>query len=158
MKQPRSATLARMQEAVFYKIKIAGWSYPYSFGIADDPKDDPNNELRHLHLKGTLLDPGHIKSKLVQVTLLPRTWLNASERDREKPTSVGKIWVQPGLFEVVLSLPAESLAPLLTTIAAEGVRSLSLEGTKLHLRQCDVRYYRFEKAGEEDAESGSGGT
>lgn len=142
----RPETRKRRDEPVTYDIRIETWDWSYSFGISHrrEQGKDPYDDFRHLHLKGTLIRPTHIKSKIVTVIMLPDGAMDSERRLRNSPTAIGTISAGRGEIGVLLSIPSNALTNLLVMLAADKFHYVSLEGTKLHYGQGMISYLRLD--------------
>lgn len=136
----------RPDEPITYDIQIDEWDWSYSFGVTHKRRqgEGPYDDFRHLHLKGTLLRPPHIKSKNVAVIIIPDPALDPAQRSRNPRTAIGTMSAGRGELGALLSMPADGLTNLLVMLTASKFRFLSLEGTKLHYGQGTVTYLRFD--------------
>jgi len=113
-----------------YVVEIAGWSWSYTLYHADRSRPFEAHEIgefRHLELDGILREPTVPKCQSVRITLVP-------SRDFDLDRTV-KTVASASLYQSVLTfyanLPLDALPPLLTCLAAERVKFVSLRGAKL---------------------------
>jgi hypothetical protein len=141
----------RKPEAVYYVLEISGWEWSFSFGINSMKyRDDPYSDFRHLHLYGELMRPTNIKPETARLILLPDERYNRDARERHTPISVGSLSLHRGLFEGLLSIPADSLSSLLAMLTANKFKFAVLNGDRLRYGRAPVRNFRLEMRIDED--------
>lgn len=145
--KPRRGRKPAQSEAVWYVIAIEGWDWRFSFGV-EWRKDsaDPYSDYRHLKLRGKMIRPLETKANGAEAAIVLVPWLTLNEGHREKhnPTSVGSLHFYRGQVEGGLSVPADVVPSLLTMLAANQFRYLTLEGTKAHYGQVEIKSYSFD--------------
>jgi hypothetical protein len=144
-KKKKRRRVAPQDELARYIVAIEGWDWSYSFGLAGR-KDavDPYMEHRHLEITGKLLRPVDPKIKTVELWFLPSDDLDEEGRKEHTPKAVGSLSIYDGRLNGLLSIPKDSLTPILQMLIAGRFRFVDLRGTKLRYRQAQVRSFRLE--------------
>lgn len=100
-------------------------------------------DFRHLHLRGTLIAPSHIKTETVEVILMPNNFQIDERCDIAEPSSVGSVSVSRGRFEALLTMPCDALVPVLQMLIAEKFRFIDLRGEWMRYRSATIESYRL---------------
>lgn len=136
---------------VRYVVAIENWDWRYSFGLAGRKDSlDPYSEYRHLAITGKLLHPTNSSIGCVELWILPTEDLDESKRKNGQPNSVGSLSLHHGRLNGLLSIPKDSLTPILQILVAGRFKFVDLGGTKLRYRQGLVRSFRLEPHIDED--------
>lgn len=89
---------------VIYYVEISDWDWSFRFGVGwrRDIDRGPYSDYRHLVVKGKLQRPSGIKADGAELTFLPSSQLNASERSRHEPKAVGSLQIHDRTFKALL--------------------------------------------------------
>ncbi|QOG17921.1 hypothetical protein [Bradyrhizobium sp. SEMIA] len=129
-------------ERVHHVLKIEKWRFDYSFGVGD-PKFTTRaySDLRHVELSVTIQQPV-IRAKSGLVRLFASAALVGAENEPRqkfgdrlagKPDAVkpvGRVWYRGDGYQAVLNFPGDMLAPMLTMLAANKYRYVTLIADK----------------------------
>lgn len=143
-------------KTAYYVVEITSWEWDFSFGINKVPKlvEEPYADYRHLVVKGALLRPAAVKVKDVEITFVPRWWLDPARVSDAKyprqPTDVGSISQQGSTIRGTFIMPADAIGPLLTMLVADRIRFLVLDGEAFRYRQASISRYSFQRAFTDD--------
>ena len=138
----------RNYKEVLYVMPIAAWEWDYSFGLSPSFTRRGVDELRdyaHLHVRGTLIRPRKLAGRHLEATLIP-------ERRDPAQYRVAPEWIasihRSGRgkdLEIILSVPADMLSPLLVTLQTGRLRFFTLSGEALYRSTADIRSYAFRR-------------
>jgi hypothetical protein len=139
------------QVEVTYLVEIESWDWGYSFSShGDRHSGDPYTEFRQLEITGSLLQPKGIKADGVKLFLLPDKQYNQENRQDLPSLSVGSLQLNDGTLHVVLSMPDDVLAPIISALGVDALRYATIRGSKLRYRKGLVHDYGLDRTYEED--------
>jgi hypothetical protein len=163
--QPRTKRRKRRRsppqdEHVRYVVAIEDWDWSYSFGLAGRKDSlDPYMEHRQLAITGRPLRPVDPKIATVELWFLPTDGLDENKRkDDQQPTAVGSLNLHDGRLNGLLSIPKDSLTPILQMLIPDRFKFVDMGGAKLRHRQALVRSFLFETHIDDDMPPTDGGT
>src|SRR5262249_27356545 len=132
----------KLRQTVYYVVEIENWDWSYSFGLdTTRRREEPYMEFRHLEIKGKLLRPQNIKAEAVELTLLPDFHLKQENRSQNEPHAVGSISVSGGMGYILLSMPVDTLDPILQMLIAGKTRYVIMRGAPLRYREALIEHY-----------------
>jgi len=138
-------------DPIYYVVEVAEWEWSLMFGVNQRPdRDGPYSDYRHLNLRGNLLYPARVKAREVEVTLMPDRRLNAGERERDEPHSIGSLRLYRGYLQVLLPMPLDALTSILQIACADRLRYLVITGDRLRYGHGLVRMYRLQRMIDKD--------
>jgi len=148
---PRRNQVQRHDEHVYYILEIMSWRWSLSFGIADDPRRDPDpyHDVRHLTIQARFTRPRRLAEQTIELTFIPMEHLTHERRQDDHPRYIGAMNLRR-VAQAIFSLPSDALPSLLPMLIAERFRYLVLHGTGLRYRQASVRSFQFEMQINED--------
>jgi hypothetical protein len=150
-KKKKHRRASSQDEYARYIVAIEGWDRSYSFGLAGRKDSlDPYMEYRHLEITGRLLYPTGLKVDGVELWFLPSVDLDEGRRKDHEPKAVGSLSFQDGRLNGLLSVPKDSLTPILQMLIAGRFQFVDLGGTKLRYRQALVRSFSLATHIDED--------
>ena len=88
-------------------------------------------EHRHLKITGSLLHPVDQKIETVELWFLPSDDLDEEKRKEHTPKAVGSLSIYDGRLNGLLSIPRDSLTPILQMLIADRFKFVDMGGTKL---------------------------
>lgn len=153
-KKPRSGkrqTVRKREPETEYVVAVESWDWSLSFGV--NPPGDKYGafmDYRHLDLTGTVLRPLKTTAKTAAIHLMPEIELNEDRRGQSAPTGIGSVSVHSGHLEGLISIPADTLPPLLTLATADRLKFIVLRGEKLRYGHARIRTMRVEMHIDED--------
>lgn len=137
-----------------YVVEIEKWNWSYTFGLnAVRGELDPFMDFRHLTVLGVLVRPRRMEGEEVEFTVIPAHDLNQVERLKHKnPLAVGTLGRnrRTKIIQGHLSIPQDVLGPILSMLAAERLKFIVMNGTKIGRSHAMIRSYRFGAALSED--------
>jgi hypothetical protein len=146
-KSGRRAGRRPLDDFADYDLELTGWSWGFSFGPQTSKlKPHDFSTTRHIQLKGRVLTEVGARYPTASVTLIPdqvRTELSPREEELGRRT-VG--WFDAYGRELVgiFTLPEDSLATILSILAADKFRYFLARGGKLRYRSADIWRYSLE--------------
>jgi hypothetical protein len=109
-------------------------------------KDEPEiySDYRHLELTGTLLRPTAIKAQMVQLVFIPDDRYNQDNWHLHKTGHVGTLSLHRGRLTGLFSLPSNVLPSLLTMLAADRFKFVTIAATKLRYGNAVAQDFRLD--------------
>jgi hypothetical protein len=149
--RPRTKPSQRRDEHVYYILEIMSWRWNLSFGIAHEPRRDPDpyDDVRHLTIQARFTRPRRLAEQAIELTFIPIEHLTYEHRQSDQPRYIGSVNLRREA-QAIFSLPSDALPSLLPMLIAEKFRYLVLHGTGLRYHQASVRSFRFEMQVNED--------
>lgn len=134
-----------------YVIRIEAWDWSYWLGInAGHDKTELYNDFRHLHLTGTVLRPSNTKADRVELIFIPDARYNQDYWHQHKLAHIGTLNLYRGTLSGLFSLPMDVLPSLLTMLAAEKLRFVTISSAKLRYGKAVAQNYSFDMNIDED--------
>ncbi len=140
-----------LEEFVDYIVEIESWDWSYSLSLNSDRRAvDPYHEFRHLQIRGRLLHPTGLSTDRFELTLLPSHDLEPEARKQSSPLCVGSLDAHRGRLAGLMSIPADSLAPILQMMIGERFKFIAMRGDRFKRRRALFRSFRLEMTMDED--------
>lgn len=151
--KPNQRIRAASREPVTFTLSVTDWWLKVSFGfMATSLKThDDLTDLRLLRVVGLMQEPIRFKDVPGRFTFSADPALDRVERSNGKQL-IGSIHATREHFSGDVVIPNNMLAPLIQTLAAGRIQTISLHGPPVRYRSSDVINYSigWDRAAEED--------